>query len=325
MKLAIIGSGMIVHDFLTMALDIPEIQLEMIVGTNRSSDKMQLLKDTYGIRQVSTRYEDCLNDQHIDTVYIALPNHLHFSFAKQAILNKKNVICEKPFTLNLAEMKELRELALANNVLLFEAITNQYLTNYKKIKEAISTIGAIKIIECNYSQYSSRYDAFKKGDILPAFNPKMGGGALMDINIYNIHFVTGIFGAPKEVNYLANVENVIDTSGILSLDYGDKKVVCIGAKDSTAPIRTIIQGNKGAVIIEGPTNAIDSFTVIDNQHKSELFDFKVHTHRMYEEFIEFERIIRESDVEAMMKHLDHSEMVMSIVDKGLETAGISLG
>lgn len=89
MKLAIIGSGMIVHDFLTMALDIPEIQLEMIVGTNRSSDKMQLLKDTYGIRQVSTRYEDCLNDQRIDTVYIALPNHLHFSFAKQAILNKK--------------------------------------------------------------------------------------------------------------------------------------------------------------------------------------------------------------------------------------------
>lgn len=325
MKLAIIGSGMIVHDFLTMALDIPEIQLEMIVGTNRSSDKMQLLKDTYGIRQVSTRYEDCLNDQHIDTVYIALPNHLHFSFAKQAILNKKNVICEKPFTLNLAEMKELRELALANNVLLFEAITNQYLTNYKKIKEAISTIGAIKIIECNYSQYSSRYDAFKKGDILPAFNPKMGGGALMDINIYNIHFVTGIFGAPKKVNYLANVENVIDTSGILSLDYGDKKVVCIGAKDSTAPIRTIIQGDKGAVIIEGPTSTIDRFTVIDHQNKSETVDFKVHTHRMYEEFIEFERIIRESDFETMTKHLDHSELVMSIVDKGLETAGISLG
>ncbi|MFL2132772.1 Gfo/Idh/MocA family protein [Desemzia sp. FAM 23990] len=325
MKLAIIGSGMIVNDFLTMVRDVPGIQLEAIVGTDRSIEKMKLLKDKYGIRQVSTNYSDCLNDQNIDTVYIALPNHLHFSFAKQAILSKKNVICEKPFTLNLAEMKELRELASANKVMLLEAITNQYLTNYKKIKEAISTIGDIKIIECNYSQYSSRYDAFKKGEVLPAFNPKMGGGALMDINIYNIHFVTGIFGEPQKANYLANVENGIDTSGILSLDYGDKKVVCIGAKDSTAPIRTIIQGNKGAVIIEGPTNAIDSFTVIDNQHKSELFDFKVHTHRMYEEFIEFERIIRESDFETMTKHLDHSELVMSIVDKGLETAGISLG
>lgn len=147
----------------------------------------------------------------------------------------------------------------------------------------------------------------------------------MDINIYNIHFCNGSFGEPQIVNYLANVENGIDTSGILSLDYGDKKVVCIGAKDSTAPIRTIIQGEKGAIIIEGPTSTIDRFTVIDHQNKSEIVDSKVHTHRMYEEFIEFERIIRESDVETMIKHLDHSEIVMSIVDKGLETAGITLG
>lgn len=325
MKLAIVGSGMIVNDFLTMVHDIPGIQLEAIVGTARSVDKMELLKKDYGIGQVSTDYEDCLNDQNIDTVYIALPNHLHFSFAKQALLNKKNVICEKPFTLNVSEMKELRELASANNVMLLEAITNQYLTNYKKIKEAVKTIGDIKLIECNYSQYSSRYDAFKKGDILPAFNPKMGGGALMDINIYNIHFVTGIFGEPQEINYSANVENSIDTSGILSLDYKDKKVVCIGAKDSTAPVRTIIQGNSGAIVIEGPTSTIDRFTVIDHQNKSQIVDFKVHTHRMYEEFVEFERIIRESDFETMTKQLDHSELVMSIVDKGLETAGISLG
>lgn len=325
MKLAIIGSGMIVNDFLTMVCDVPGIQLEAIVGTDRSMDKMKLLKNEYGIRQVSTNYSDCLNNQNIDTVYIALPNHLHFSFAKQALLSKKNVICEKPFTLNLSEMKELRELALANKVMLLEAITNQYLTNYKKIKEAIHTIGDIKIIECNYSQYSSRYDAFKKGEILPAFNPKMGGGALMDLNIYNIHFVAGLFGAPQKVTYLANVENGIDTSGILSLDYGNKKVVCIGAKDSTAPIRTIIQGNQGAIIIEGPTSTIDRFTRIDNQNKSEIIDFKVHTHRMYEEFTEFERIIRDADVETMTKHLEHSEMVMSIVEKGLDSAGISLG
>ena len=190
MKLAIIGSGMIVNDFLTMIGDIPKIHLEAIVGTDRSSDKMELLKNKYGIRQVLTSYEECLKNKNIDTVYIALPNHLHFSFAKQAILSKKNVICEKPFTLKSSEMRELRELALANKVLLLEAITNQYLTNYKKIKESLKAIGTIKIVECNYSQYSSRYDAFKKGEILPAFNPKMGGGALMDINIYNIHFVT---------------------------------------------------------------------------------------------------------------------------------------
>ena len=325
MKLAIIGSGMIVNDFLTMIGDIPKIQLEAIVGTERSSDKMRLLKDKYGINQVLTNYEDCLKSDDVDTVYIALPNHLHFSFAKKAILSKKNVICEKPFTLKSSEMKELRELAFTNKVLLLEAITNQYLANYKKIKESLKDIGAIKIVECNYSQYSSRYDAFKKGEVLPAFNPKMGGGALMDINIYNIHFVTGLLGKPEKVAYLANIEKGIDTSGILSLDYGDKKVVCIGAKDSTAPIRTIIQGDKGAIIIEGPTSTIDKFTVIDSQNKSKTIDSKVHVHRMYEEFTEFERIISEADFETMTKHLDHSEIVMGVVDKGLESASITLG
>lgn len=59
MKLAIIGSGMIVNDFLTMIGDIPKIQLEAIVGTERSSDKMRLLKDKHGINQVLTNYEDC--------------------------------------------------------------------------------------------------------------------------------------------------------------------------------------------------------------------------------------------------------------------------
>ncbi len=95
-----------------------------------------------------------------------------------------------------------------------EAITNQYLKNFQGIKEAVKKIGTLKIIECNYSQYSSRYDAFKEGTILPAFNPKMGGGALMDINIYNIHLVVGLLGKPERVQYYANIERDIDTSGI---------------------------------------------------------------------------------------------------------------
>ena len=56
-----------------------------------------------------------------------------------------------------------------------EAITNQYLANFTAIKEALSDIGDIKIVNINYSQYSSRYDAFKHGEIASVFNPEMGG------------------------------------------------------------------------------------------------------------------------------------------------------
>ena len=58
-----------------------------------------------------------------------------------------------------------------------EAITNQYLANFTAIKDALSEVGDVKIVNINYSQYSSRYDAFKRGEIclLVPFKPGMGG------------------------------------------------------------------------------------------------------------------------------------------------------
>ncbi|MDR4948889.1 Gfo/Idh/MocA family protein [Neobacillus cucumis] len=325
MKLGIIGSGKIVADFLTIAGDLPDTELAAIFGTERSISKMEVMKNNYGIGKIYTDYEECLQDSDIDTVYIALPNHLHYSFTKDALLRGKNVICEKPFTLKFSEFTELRNIAKENHLILIEAITTQYLSNYLSIKESINALGDLKIIECNYSQYSSRYDAFKKGEILPAFNPKAGGGALMDINIYNIHFVVGILGKPNSVTYLANVERDIDTSGILLLNYPTCKVVCIGAKDSTAPIRSLIQGDKGSIVLNGAANVCDSFELNMNGEDRRIIDNKVHPHRMFEEFCEFARIFKESDYTKANDMLEQSQMVMEVVEEALLDAGIKLG
>lgn len=324
MKLGIVGAGMIVKDFLTMTPLLPEIELKAITGTPHGIDNMEKLQMQYGIDRVYTDIDECLANEEIDTVYVAVPNHLHFAFAKKALEAGKNVICEKPFTLNLAELEELAELAQTKQLILLEAITNQYMMNYQKIKEAVPTLGEIKVIECNYSQYSSRYDAFKAGEVLPAFNPKFGGGALMDINIYNIHFVVGLLGAPSSVKYLANIEKDIDTSGILILNYPDTKVVCIGAKDSTATIRSTIQGTKGSVIVNGATNVLDNFD-IESKAGIENFDFKQNSHRMYEEFKAFQRIIAEKDLKEVALRLQHSEEVLRVVEQALADAHIQLG
>ncbi|MDB1561332.1 Gfo/Idh/MocA family oxidoreductase [Pediococcus pentosaceus] len=324
MKLGIVGAGMIVKDFLTMTPLLPEIELKAITGTPHGMDNMEKLQMQYGIDRVYTDIDECLANEEIDTIYVAVPNHLHFAFAKKALEAGKNVICEKPFTLNLAELKELAELAQTKQLILLEAITNQYMMNYQKIKEAVPTLGEIKVIECNYSQYSSRYDAFKAGEVLPAFNPKFGGGALMDINIYNIHFVVGLLGAPSSVKYLANIEKDIDTSGILILNYPDTKVVCIGAKDSTATIRSTIQGTKGSVIVNGATNVLDNFD-IESKAGIENFDFKQNSHCMYEEFKAFQRIIAEKDLKEAALRLQHSEEVLRVVEQALADAHIQLG
>lgn len=324
MKLGIVGAGMIVKDFLTMTPLLPEIELKAITGTPHGIDNMEKLQMQYGIDRVYTDIDECLANEEIDTIYVAVPNHLHFAFAKKALEAGKNVICEKPFTLNLAELEELAELDQTKQLILLEAITNQYMMNYQKIKKAVPTLGEIKVIECNYSQYSSRYDAFKAGEVLPAFNPKFGGGALMDINIYNIHFVVGLLGAPSSVKYLANIEKDIDTSGILILNYPDTKVVCIGAKDSTATIRSTIQGTKGSVIVNGATNVLDNFD-IESKAGIENFDFKQNSHRMYEEFKAFQRIIAEKDLKEAALRLQHSEEVLRVVEQALADAHIQLG
>ena len=189
MKLALLGTGMIVTEVLPVLTTIEGIELEAILSTPRSLDKAEALAKQYGLSQATSDYELILSNPEVDTIYVGTPNHTHYDYAKKALLAGKHVICEKPFTLHLKEFEELAKLAQEKELLLMEAITNQYLANFTAIKEALSDIGDIKIVNINYSQYSSRYDAFKRGEIAPAFNPEMGGGALRDLNIYNIHLL----------------------------------------------------------------------------------------------------------------------------------------
>ena len=317
MNLGIFGAGMIVQDFLTIARDIPQLELVSILGTERSLSKTKELQTQYGIQKVYTDVEENLMNDDIDTVYIALPNHLHYSFAKKALESGKHVICEKPFTLTLAQLLELEQLAKAKNLILIEAITNQYLSNYQEIKNNLASLGDIKLVECNYSQYSSRYDAFKQGIILPAFNPEMGGGALMDINIYNIHFVVGLLGKPTKVTYFANEEQQVDTSGVLILEYPQTKAVCIGAKDSWAKNRSIIQGTKGAITVEGPSNTVENYTITQAATPAQSMNKNTHDHRMVEEFLHFVRIIENQDVEEAHRRMEHSKLVMMVIEEAV--------
>ena len=325
MNLAIFGAGKIVQEFLEMVKDIPEINLTALLSSERSIEKNKDLIVTYDIDGVYTNEDEILKRTDVDTVYVALPNHLHYEFSKKALEAGKHVICEKPFTLTLKELEELEAIALEKDLILIEAITNQYFANFAQLKEDLNDVGDLKIIECNYSQYSSRYDAFKEGTILPAFNPKMGGGSLMDINIYNIHLVVGLLGKPNRVEYYANIEREIDTSGILVIEYDQTKVVCIGSKDTSAPIKSTIQGTDGSLIINGPTNTLESYTKIIGKLTEEVIDLKVHPHRMYEEFIAFNRIINEHDMDTVREKLTHSKIVMEVAEKALEDASIKLG
>ncbi|EHJ55848.1 hypothetical protein HMPREF9318_02079 [Streptococcus urinalis FB127-CNA-2] len=319
MKLAIIGTGKIVHEVLPVLKKIEGIELAAIVSTKRSIEQANELAQSFQIDFATDSLDKVLDSPEVDTVYVAVPNHLHFETAKRALLAGKHVICEKPFTLEAYELDQLISIATENQLILLEAITNQYLGNFKYIKENLGKLGEIKIVECNYSQYSSRYDAFKKGEIAPAFDATKGGGALRDLNIYNIHLMVGLFGKPKTVHYLANIEKQVDTSGILVLDYDQFKAVCIGAKDCSAEVKSTIQGNKGSLAILGPTNEIPELREILNSGNETIVQENQPQHRMYEEFLVFEEIISHHDFDKASKALEHSKIVMDVLDQAVKS------
>lgn len=315
MKLGITGAGLIVQHLLSFIHEVEGITLQAIYARDNKEDRLTKICAEHGIQSYYTDYEEMLADEQIDTIYVAVTNQLHHEFAKKALLRGKHVICEKPFTVELKDFEDLCDVSFAKGVLLIEAITTLYLPNYLEIKEQVKRIGRVRIAECNFSQYSSRYDDFKKGIIKPCFDPVCAGGALMDLNVYNIHLVADLFGEPIRTNYYPNMEKGIDVSGVLVLSYPTFQCVLIGSKDCSAPICTNIQGDQGCIHIPASVNTCDCFEVLMNSQESEQFALNGERHRMYYEFVEFERVVRERDMGFVQRMLKQSRIVMQILEE----------
>jgi len=321
MKLGIVGSGMIVQEFLPSLVQLEGLEIVGMQGTKKSIGKVEEICIKYGI----TKFTDDFNklcEFGIDTVYIAVPNFLHFEYCKKALEKGLNVIVEKPMTTNYRQAKELSDLAKEKKLFLFEAITTLYFENYKKIKDWIGKIGDVKLVQSQYSQYSSRYDAFKRGEILPVFDPEKAGGALMDLGLYNLHYVLGLFGKPENVKYYANIERNIDTSGILMIEYKNFNAMCVCAKDSEGKRIGVIQGSEGKILSEEAPSLVGKVTLKMYDGTTESFDDRFSKDRVVPEFKTFISAVNENDLEFCYKQLEKSLLVSEVQTKARLEAGI---
>lgn len=325
MKTAILGAGFIVPDFLQAAEKIEELEIYAIFGQENDLPKMTEFKNQYNIAKIYHDYDKLLSDPEVEVVYVALPNHLHYTFAKKAAESKKHIIVEKPFASTYEQAKELIDIAGKNQVIIFEAISNQYMPNYHKTKELVKELGDVKIVQLNYSQYSRRYDLFKEGTILPVFDPKKSGGALMDLNVYNIHYVAGLFGKPDNIHYIANVERGIDTSGILTMEYPSFQCVCVGAKDCKAPVSINVQGDKGFIHSDDPANVYGSFSFGYNNGEPEQIALNEEMPRLYYELRIFADMAVSKNYEEAKQYNQHTLDVMEILDRARRQVNIDFG
>lgn len=315
MKIGIIGTGKIVSEVIPVIQEIDGITIVAICSRSHSRQKADWLAAEFSIGEVYDDYDLMLRKSDIDFVYVALANNAHFSYALKALDHGKHVIIEKPICTSTSELDALIQKSLANHLYIFEAVTLLHMPHFKILKEELlRQVGNIKLIVCNYSQRSSRYDLYLNNQITPAFDPACFGGALTDINIYNIQFVVALCGMPVEVAYHPNIgHNGIDTSGVAILHYPHFKAVCIGAKDSDGLSYGSIQGEDGWIENEGPVSRLEKFKIYVSEQESEI-DVQRHVNRLRFEFEHFRDIYHSGDDKMMRYYLDLSHQVMTVLD-----------
>lgn len=325
MKLGIVGSGGIVKDVLIALKPINTIEIQAIWVRPHSESKGQALAQKNNISQVYTDYEAFLKQADIDTAYIGLVNSAHYEYAKKALLAGHNVIVEKPFGSNLREVQELVQLAKEKNLFLWEAVSLLHMPNFRKLQELLPKLGPIRMVQANYSQYSSRYDKYLEGTVLPAFDPQLSGGALYDINIYNLNLIIGLFGAPNSLVYQAHKGfNGIDTSGVVLMSYPEFQALAIGAKDSASPSTCLIQGEKGWLKVETAPNQLEKITCqIRREDNIQEYALNQYPHRLSHEFAAFAAMLANKDFAGRDLYLNISLQVAEAAEKARKQAGIN--
>lgn len=313
MKIGVAGSGGIIPNCLEALQELGDVTFSAICVRAQSREKGMDLAEKYGIEKVYTDYQEMLKEE-LDFVYIGIINSLHYEYAKTALQHGRNVILEKPFTSTAEQAEELARLAKEKKLFLFEAITTLYLPNYLEIKNNLDRLGDIKLVQCNFSQYSSRYDQYMQGIIQPVFDPGRMGGALYDINVYNVHFVVDLFGCPEKAEYYPNKgHNGVDTSGTLVLKYKDFTAHCSGAKDSSSENFGMIQGTRGYVKVKGEVSICDQVSWhIGGQE--ECVDKNIFSHRMANEFDAFRTALKDQDYDMCYQKLEESLRVMKVLN-----------
>ena len=250
-RIGIIGTGMI-SGKLCDAIRRKE-KFTVAAVLSRDSVRGEEIAAENGIPSVFTD-EAAFLAADIDAVYVATPNRFHAAQAIAAARAGKHVLCEKPVALTTAEWDEMCAVAKENGVVLFEAIRPLHDPFFPILQEYLPRLGKLRHASLAYCQYSSRYDAFRRGEILRAFDPSYGNAAIMDIGIYVAAIAAALFGQPKSVtSHSTFLENGFEACGEATLSYEDITVSLTYSKVTQDVNPSIIYGEDGALTFACPS------------------------------------------------------------------------
>lgn len=245
-KWGILGAGNIARKFAQGLKGVENAVLYCV--SSRNLEKADRFAKEFNIPKAFGSYEEMLDDEGLDVVYIATPHTFHMEHSIMSMDKGKSVLCEKPFAINQREVRQMIDGALKNDVFLMEAMWTRFLPVIKKVKEWVdqNLIGDIRIITADFGFRSS---ISEEGRL---FNRQLGGGSLMDVGIYPISFASMFFGTqPEEITCAAHMgETGVDEQIGIVLKYGKGQIALLHSaiRTNTAHIARIT-GTEGEIVI----------------------------------------------------------------------------
>lgn len=319
-RFGVIGTNFITVQLLDSIKDMSGFTLTAVYS--RTEETAEEFAAKYGAEFTFTNIEEMAKSDKIDAVYIASPNSFHASQSIPFLKNGKHVLCEKPMASNTRELEEMQKVAKENNVLLMEAMKTTLLPNFKSIQENLHKIGKVRRFFGSYCQYSSRYDSYKQGTILNAFNPAFSNGSLMDLGVYSLYPMVVLFGKPKEIKATAvMLDSGVDGGGSLLLQYDEMDAVVLHSKINNSYVPSEIQGENGSILLDkmSTPNKVeirykDGTVESISQPQDKPF--------MYYEVEEFINLIKRGKTESSINSFLHSKITAEIIDEARKQIGL---
>lgn len=266
-NIGIMGTGNIAG---VMAATIKKMKnVRLYAAASRSKVKADIFAQKYGCKKAYGSYEELAADSKVDLIYVATPHSEHYENAKLCLLNGKPVLCEKAFTANAAQAKELIRISQERRVLLAEAIWTRYMPMLATIREVLGSgiIGEPKTLTANLGYLIERVARLQE--------PALAGGALLDVGVYTLNFASMIFGDDIETieSSCTYTKTGVDEQNSITIYYKDGRMAVLNSSMiSLSDRKGIIYGTKGFAIIENINN-YESITVFDPRYK-EIASYK---------------------------------------------------
>lgn len=255
LRWGILSTAKIAREYLIPAINAAP-GCEVTAVASRQAGRAEAFADANGIARWFGGYEELIADPDIDVIYNPLPNHLHAELTLAAAAAGKHVLCEKPFTMDLAEAKRLVAdlTALDTGAQVMEGFMYQFHPQWEAVFDLITRgrIGRVVAVQTWFSYFGD--DPSNIRNIV-----ETGGGALMDIGCYAIHSARRLFDdEPTRVQGTLDIhpDFGVDVTASAVLDFPAGQATFSVSTQSDPDQRVHVVGTEGRIEITRPFNAI---------------------------------------------------------------------